>query len=214
MDYSPPGSSGHATLQARILEWVAISFSRGSFQPRDRTQVSWIAHGFFTVWATREAQDIWILGMYGVFCAHYGTGSWFSSSIKITRLHCCWKEPAPQKEELHTQNQKTFRRVQLQICPYLLVQPYSIECLTNMVIFVAHCFLNFNVHQKHLESLLKHRLLGTHCFWLSRSLSKCCCWSEDHTLRTSVLELLCLIVKEIFIQINTIPGYILQVKYL
>ena len=41
-------------LQARILEWVAIPFSRGFSQPRDWTQVSWIADRFFTVWATRE----------------------------------------------------------------------------------------------------------------------------------------------------------------
>ena len=43
MDWSPPGSSVHGILQARILEWVAISFSRGSSWPRDRTQVSRIA---------------------------------------------------------------------------------------------------------------------------------------------------------------------------
>ena len=42
-------------LQERILEWVAMSFSRGSSQPRDWTQVSHIASGFFTVWATKEA---------------------------------------------------------------------------------------------------------------------------------------------------------------
>ena len=46
----------HGILQARILEWVAFPFSRGSSQPRDRTQVSSIAGGFFTSWATREAQ--------------------------------------------------------------------------------------------------------------------------------------------------------------
>ena len=40
VDCSPPGSSIHGILQARILEWVAISFSRGSSRPRDRTQVS------------------------------------------------------------------------------------------------------------------------------------------------------------------------------
>ena len=45
MDCSPPGSSVHGSLQARILEWVAISFSRGSSQPRDRTWVSCIAGG-------------------------------------------------------------------------------------------------------------------------------------------------------------------------
>ena len=43
MDCSPPGSSVQGILQARILEWVAISFSRGSSQPRDWTQVSCIA---------------------------------------------------------------------------------------------------------------------------------------------------------------------------
>ena len=43
-------------LQARTLEWVAIPFSRGSSQPRDGTQVSCIAGGFFTSWATREAR--------------------------------------------------------------------------------------------------------------------------------------------------------------
>ena len=48
MDCSPPGSSVHGILQARILEWVAIPFSRGSLQPRDRTHVSCIAGRFFT----------------------------------------------------------------------------------------------------------------------------------------------------------------------
>ena len=46
-------------LQARILEWVAVPFSRGSSQPRDRTQVSHHAGRFFTIWATREAQEYW-----------------------------------------------------------------------------------------------------------------------------------------------------------
>ena len=41
-------------LQARILEWVAMPSSRGSPQPRDRTQIFHIEGGFFTVWATRE----------------------------------------------------------------------------------------------------------------------------------------------------------------
>ena len=48
MDYSPAGSSVHGISQARILEWVVISFSRGSSQPRDQTQVSGIADRFFT----------------------------------------------------------------------------------------------------------------------------------------------------------------------
>ena len=50
MDYTV-----HGILQARILEWIAIPFSRGSSQPRDWTQVPHVVGGFFTSWATREA---------------------------------------------------------------------------------------------------------------------------------------------------------------
>ena len=56
MDCSPPGSSVHGIFQARILEWVAISFSRGSSQPRDQTCVSQIGRPILYHWATREAQ--------------------------------------------------------------------------------------------------------------------------------------------------------------
>ena len=55
MDCSLPGSSVHGILQARILEWAAISFSRGASWPRDWTWVSFIAGRFFAIWATREA---------------------------------------------------------------------------------------------------------------------------------------------------------------
>ena len=54
MDCSPPGSSVHGIFQARVLEWVAIPFSRGSSQPRDWTLVSSIADRCFPIWATRE----------------------------------------------------------------------------------------------------------------------------------------------------------------
>ena len=60
MDWSPPGSSVHGILQARVLEWVAIPFSRGSFLPRDQTQVSCIAGRLFTNWATKESQLSWL----------------------------------------------------------------------------------------------------------------------------------------------------------
>ena len=52
------GSTVYGILQARILEWVAVPFSRGSSQPTDRTQVSCIVGGFFTSWATREVQKL------------------------------------------------------------------------------------------------------------------------------------------------------------
>ena len=56
MECSPQGSSVHGISQARMLEWVAISSSRGSSQPRARTRVSLIKGRFFTNWTTREAQ--------------------------------------------------------------------------------------------------------------------------------------------------------------
>ena len=58
MDCSLPGSSIHGIFQVRVLEWVAISFSRGSSQPGDWIQVSHIAGRHFTIWATREALNI------------------------------------------------------------------------------------------------------------------------------------------------------------
>ena len=58
-DYSLPGSSIHGIFQARVLEWAAISYSRGSSQLGDQTWVSHIAGRHFTLWATREAQEYW-----------------------------------------------------------------------------------------------------------------------------------------------------------
>ena len=55
MDCRLPASSVHGISQARVLEWVAFSFSRGSSQPRDQTQVFRNAGTHFTIWATREA---------------------------------------------------------------------------------------------------------------------------------------------------------------
>ena len=55
MDCSPPGSSVHRILQVRVLEWIAISFSKGSSWPSDWTRVSYVAGRFLTNWATREA---------------------------------------------------------------------------------------------------------------------------------------------------------------
>ena len=55
MDFSLPGSSVYGILQTVIVEWVAISFSRGSSQPQNQTWVSCIAGRFFTNGATRKA---------------------------------------------------------------------------------------------------------------------------------------------------------------
>ena len=65
MDCSPPGSSVHGILQARILEWVAISFSKGSSWPRNQTYVSYsflIAYGFFTTEPPRKP-NVWFYNL-------------------------------------------------------------------------------------------------------------------------------------------------------
>ena len=57
MDCNIAGSSIHGIFQTRLLEWVAISFSRGSSQPRDWSQFSCIVGRCFTIWATREVNN-------------------------------------------------------------------------------------------------------------------------------------------------------------
>ena len=59
MDYTV-----HGLLQAKILEWVAFPFSRGSPWPRDQTLVSWTSGGFFTNWTIRETQQQYRLPKY------------------------------------------------------------------------------------------------------------------------------------------------------
>ena len=93
MDYSLPGSSVHGILQARILGWVAVPFSRGSSQPRNRTRDFCTASGFFTNWATREV----LLPNKFLFCLNYvNMGLCFPSRtlsvipIKIAPLFLRW----------------------------------------------------------------------------------------------------------------------------
>ena len=63
VDCSLSASSIRGIFQARILEWVAISFSRGCSRPRDWTQVSHITGRCFTVWASKEAFKVWSTGI-------------------------------------------------------------------------------------------------------------------------------------------------------
>ena len=92
VDYSLPGSSVHGILQARILEWVTISFSRGSSRPRDQTQVSFIAGRFFTVQTTREAPiyDLSLrLWFFQCSCMDVRVGMWRKLSAEELMLLNC-----------------------------------------------------------------------------------------------------------------------------
>ena len=70
LDCSLPGFSIHGIFQARVIEWVAISFSRGSSWSGDRTQVSHNASRCFTLWATREATN-------GIICPCFLVLPWW-----------------------------------------------------------------------------------------------------------------------------------------
>ena len=72
-DCNLPASSTHGIFQVRTLEWVSISFSRGSSWPRDRTQVPCIEGRLLTIWATREAQE----------CSNYSAIALISHSSKV-----------------------------------------------------------------------------------------------------------------------------------
>ena len=68
MDCSPPDSSVHGILQARMLEWGAIPFSRGSSRSWDQTEVTCMAGGFFTILATRESQLWQMFTQHSMMC--------------------------------------------------------------------------------------------------------------------------------------------------
>ena len=93
MDYSPPGSSIHGFSQARILEWVAVSFSGGSSQLKDWTSVSCIASQFFTTEPpgkpllagfTLLYQNVWLKG------EKYSQLLWALSSPRSNTRLCLW----------------------------------------------------------------------------------------------------------------------------
>ena len=81
---SPPGSSVHGILQARILEWVAMPSSRGSSQPRDRTQISRTVGEFFTVWLSGEPQ------ITGVGSLSVLQQNFLTQEANQGFLHCKW----------------------------------------------------------------------------------------------------------------------------
>ena len=84
MDCSPLGSSVQGILPARILEWVAISFSSGSSQPRDQTCISWspaLAGRYFTIWATWETLHAFLLNPISTIQLSFKVTSWNQSVL-------------------------------------------------------------------------------------------------------------------------------------
>ena len=104
MDCRLPGSSVHGIFQARILEWVAISFSRRSSWPRDWTQVSCIVGRCFTIWATREVP---------------GWESWAIKNAEHQRINAfklwCWRRLLRVSWTARRSNQTILRKSTLNI---------------------------------------------------------------------------------------------------
>ena len=89
MDCSPPGSSVHGILQARILEWVAIPFSRRSSQPRDQTQVSRIYFYCWVIFHYRDEPYSSIhLGPIFLTCKGRLSSSTLDSCHQMTQVQC------------------------------------------------------------------------------------------------------------------------------
>ena len=86
MHCSPPSSSVHGILQARMLKWVAIPFSRGSSQPRDWTQAFCTVGRFFTIWATREAHVIHSYLYFLNPCPYYALSPSLALLVTISLL--------------------------------------------------------------------------------------------------------------------------------
>ena len=103
MDCSLPGSSVHGTLQARILEWVAVRFSRQSSQSRNQTLVSLTAGRFFTIWTTRRLNHrpkrsgfVWLALLVSwnkIFC---------NTELLPWMQGCLGPRPSSHKAEIHS----------------------------------------------------------------------------------------------------------------
>ena len=118
MDFSLPDSSVHGILQVRILNWVAIPFSRGLSQPRDWPLVFHIAGRFFTVWATRESwpgEQVILWVKYASVCRGFlqyleivNTRKAWKNSICYRQGVGCCKERALQDQQIPTTDHTNF----------------------------------------------------------------------------------------------------------
>ena len=140
MDCSPPGSSVHGILQARILEWVVIPVSRGSSWPRDGTHISWvscISRQILYHWITWEA----LIMIYDVFWNNYRNGTERSliPFIQLSPVKACDVTVAKyqiQESERNCRPYSDFVRFHRHLCMRMCVHGYL--CITQVCIFFLH----------------------------------------------------------------------------
>ena len=117
MDCSLPGSSVHGIFQARVLEWVAISFSRGSSQLRDQTRVSHVVDRSFTVWATGKSLIIIIVKLKTVF----DTCFLLLLTFFRIRTHICYLLDAKDLDKLQTPWAPTDSSAKMEVTAKIMV---------------------------------------------------------------------------------------------
>ena len=128
MDCSPPGSSVHATLQARILERVTISFSRGSSRPRDWTHISCTAGRFFST----EPPESPIFTLFSFYSWGCSIGGWAPSRCSTDSFFINFKNVCI---ETITEVTNLVQRV---LCtPYLVRFTHDISQISSMYISVS-----------------------------------------------------------------------------
>ena len=128
VDCSPSGSSIRGILQARILEWTAISFSRGSYRPRDRTQVSRIAGRCFNLWATSQKYYLLLIFICILQFFFFLTLCLWACGILVLRPGM---EPQPPAVHMQSHNHWTTREF-----PYNFISQHS---MTLMAFGKEHC---------------------------------------------------------------------------
>ena len=138
MDCTPPGSSVHGILQARILEWVAIPFSRGSsrFMDQmnpcrrgDRTLISCVVGGFFTVWAM--VKPLVVRGKRIL-----GNSHWLGRRIKSVYCSCSC---SPMKSQMRGENKGSFWIFVGCLCPWYFLLKGQLQPISHMINMPVFC---------------------------------------------------------------------------
>ena len=150
MDCSLPASSVHGIFQARVLEWAAICFSKGSSWLRDQTPVSHIAGRHFTIWATREAQRSMLLLLLSHFsrvwlCATPWTTAYQAPpSMGFSRQQYWSGVPLPSPpEEYEFPNYVTHNQFNKKHTCQLLLKLKDLFCLFNRSTNSEKCITTF-----------------------------------------------------------------------
>ena len=131
MDIAHHAPLSRGIFQARICEWVAIPSFRRSSQPRDQTQVSHIAGGFFTSWATREAQEYWSGVAYPFFSRSSRPRNQTGVTCIVGRFFTRWATyTGGPYSLLYTLSKWDFWS---QMCSFLMPSSLTIQCnLSNL----------------------------------------------------------------------------------